>query len=109
LGTVTKEEQIHGELFERYLTWFLMDNPHEDCAKGGHAAYSLGVTYKQNMSNGFAQASASNFMTYHSILKTSRDYTEAMREARNLAENMTATLRSRKSSKRKDFIHYTYL
>jgi Niemann-Pick C1 protein len=88
-------ELIQGDLFDNYLTWFLMDNPHEDCAKGGHAAYSLGVSYDTNLTNGRSKVKSSSFMTYHTILKTSNDFTEAMREARVLADNITATLRER--------------
>jgi Niemann-Pick C1 protein len=32
-------------------------------------------------------------MTYHTVLKTSKDYYESMRSARAIANNMTATIR----------------
>ena len=33
--------------------------------------------------------SASSFMTYHTVLKTSNDYTEALKSARKIAKNIT--------------------
>lgn len=93
LNQLLNDEPIQGDLFERYVNWFLMDNPHEKCAKGGHAAYSLGVTYDTNQTNGHSRIKSSYFMTYHTILKTSKDFTEAMRESRIIADNITATLR----------------
>lgn len=35
---------------------------------------------------------ASYFMTYHTILKTSKDYYEALEWARDISENITNTL-----------------
>lgn len=35
----------------------------------------------------------SYFMTFHTVLKTSKDYYESMRYARSLANNMTETIR----------------
>jgi len=83
---------INGELFGQYLEFFLRDNPSEECAKAGHAAYSLGVKYEKNKYSGRSTPTATYFMSYHKILKTSRDYTEAMEEARVIGENITKTL-----------------
>jgi len=38
------------------------------------------------------------FMTFHTVLKTSKDYYEAMRSARSIANNMTDTLRNKSSN-----------
>jgi Niemann-Pick C1 protein len=78
--------------FEHYLSFFLRDNPNEDCPKGGHAAYGQAVQYVTNSSTKYSTPTTSYFMTYHTILKTSGDYTEALREARNIAKNITDTL-----------------
>lgn len=83
---------IHGEMFEKYLDFFLRDNPTDTCAKAGHAAYGDGVRYTKDLKTGRAFPTASYFMTYHNILKTSRDYTTAMEEARTIGENLTKTL-----------------
>jgi len=81
---------IESSDFERYLDYFLQDNPHEDCPKAGHSAYADAVRYRSSDSGNVP--TASYFMTYHTILKTSKDYIEAMEEARALSDNLTITL-----------------
>lgn len=72
--------------FNKYVSYFLNDNPDSSCAKGGHAAYSAAVNLnKQNVG-------ASYFMTYHTILKTSYDYYESLRSARKISANITQTI-----------------
>lgn len=78
--------------FDRYISFFLRDNPDSDCAKGGHAAYGQGVNYKENKTTHLSTVGASYFMAYHTILKTSEDYYESMREARKISENLTTTI-----------------
>ncbi|XP_076168069.1 Niemann-Pick type C-1a isoform X2 [Ptiloglossa arizonensis] len=75
--------------FERYVSYFLQDNPDETCAKGGHAAYGHGVNYVTDPNTGLSQVGASYFMTYHTILKSSADYYESMRAARVVSANIT--------------------
>lgn len=86
--------RIPPELFDKYLNFFLQDNPFKDCAKGGHAAYSQAVATEKVNTSGVTgyRAASSYFMTYHTVLKSSQDYTEAMKEARMIAENITKTL-----------------
>ncbi|XP_012286776.1 Niemann-Pick C1 protein isoform X2 [Orussus abietinus] len=81
--------------FEKYVSYFLQDNPDENCAKAGHAAYGQGVNYMTNDKTGRSTVGASYFMAYHSILKTSSDYYEAMRAARKVSANITDTIRDR--------------
>ncbi|KAJ8965133.1 hypothetical protein NQ314_004358 [Rhamnusium bicolor] len=80
------------EDFERYVSFFLRDNPDPSCAKAGHAAYGQGVNYKTNTTTQLSNVGASYFMAYHTILKTSADYYESMRAARNVAANITKTI-----------------
>lgn len=87
---------IQGEMFEKYFDYFLRDNPSEDCAKAGHAAYGEGINYNKDPKTGLSFPTASYFMTYHTILKTSRDYTEAMEEARIVGDNITKTINTSK-------------
>jgi len=54
----------------------------------GHAAYSRAVKVAED---GRAIA-GSYFMTYHTVLKTSQDYTNALRNARSIAQNVTRTI-----------------
>ncbi|XP_075414452.1 NPC1-like intracellular cholesterol transporter 1 [Tenrec ecaudatus] len=76
------------EQFHKYLPWFLNDPPNIKCPKGGLAAYSTSVNRSQD-----GEILASRFMAYHKTLKNSQDYTEALRAARALAANITASLR----------------
>ncbi|XP_012888390.1 PREDICTED: Niemann-Pick C1-like protein 1 [Dipodomys ordii] len=76
------------EQFHKYLPWFLSDPPNIKCPKGGLAAYSTSVNLGPD-----GQVLASRFMGYHKPLKNSQDFTEALRAARLLAENITADLR----------------
>eukprot|EP00112_Aurelia_sp_Birch-Aquarium-sp1_P006727 Seg1737.3 transcript_id=Seg1737.3/GoldUCD/mRNA.D3Y31 product="NPC intracellular cholesterol transporter 1" protein_id=Seg1737.3/GoldUCD/D3Y31 len=77
--------------FRKYLGAFLSDIPNTVCTKGGHAAYGSAVKLNQNTSNDIVKASY--FMSYHSILKTSDDYTNALKYARELSTNMTKELK----------------
>lgn len=82
-----KEGRMPPELFEKYISFFLKDNPFEECPKGGHAAYAQGVTTSIVGNRSDIQSSrtaASYFMSYHSILKTSADYTGAMRQGNEM-------------------------
>ncbi|KAJ8409784.1 hypothetical protein AAFF_G00218430 [Aldrovandia affinis] len=77
-----------GEDFMKFLPMFLSDNPNPKCGKGGHAAYSSAV----DLTNNDTDVGATYFMTYHTILKTSPDFIEAMKMARVLADNITRTM-----------------
>lgn len=76
------------EQFHKYLPWFLSDPPNIRCPKGGLAAYSTSVNLSAD-----GQIVATRFMAYHKPLKNSQDYTEALRASRELAANITASLR----------------
>ncbi|XP_066248348.1 NPC intracellular cholesterol transporter 1 isoform X3 [Euwallacea similis] len=78
--------------FERYVSFFLRDNPDDQCAKGGHAAYGQGVNYLTNETSHLSKVGASYFMSYHTILKTSEDYYESMRAARMISANISKTM-----------------
>ncbi|XP_021950793.1 NPC intracellular cholesterol transporter 1 isoform X2 [Folsomia candida] len=81
--------------FERYLSFFLRDNPNEDCPKGGHAAFGGAVKYETM--GGRSVAETSYFMTYHGILKSSEDYTSALSTARLISANITRMLNNNTS------------
>ncbi|CAL4096449.1 unnamed protein product, partial [Meganyctiphanes norvegica] len=76
------------ESFMEYLPFFLEDIPSQDCPKAGHAAYGSAVALAKDKST----VVASYFMSYHTILKSSKDYYEALREARILTDNITKSL-----------------
>ncbi|XP_049962855.1 NPC intracellular cholesterol transporter 1-like [Schistocerca serialis cubense] len=74
--------------FKKYLPYFLEDNPTTTCAKAGHGSYSSAVNYK--FDNGtLSQFRASYFMSYHTVLKSSRDYYEAFGAAVSLSANIS--------------------
>lgn len=77
--------------FRDYLPWFLLDNPSQQCPKAGHAAYGGGVNIQNNDT-----VESNYFLTYHTILKKSSDYTNALREARAIADNITRTIQAGK-------------
>ncbi|NXE99778.1 NPCL1 protein, partial [Menura novaehollandiae] len=104
--------------FERFLPWFLQDRPTLQCAKGGLGAYDTALSMDANgtilgecgagdtgtagLGGGHcppglaadpAPGAASRFMAYQRPLRTSQEYTAALRAARALAERITHTLR----------------
>lgn len=74
--------------FNKYITFFLQDNPDSDCAKAGHAAYGNALHINKN------SIDASYFMSYHTILKKSSDYYGALQAARDISENITVTIKN---------------
>lgn len=58
------------------------------CSSRGHAAYATAVDlYSNNTGVG-----ATYFMTYHTIMKESPDYINALKMARELADNITQSV-----------------
>ncbi|XP_054719503.1 NPC intracellular cholesterol transporter 1-like [Uloborus diversus] len=75
--------------FNSFLLAYLSENPTPDCPVAGHAGFSQAIEIIGNDTVG-----ATHFLTYHTILKTSDDYTEALRWARKIADNITLTIKS---------------
>ncbi|CAF0998298.1 unnamed protein product [Adineta ricciae] len=73
--------------FQRYIQYFLIDNPGEKCPKGGHAAYHDAVELINR-----TEVKTSYFMGFHSVLKTSKDFISAMRSANEIAKNISKTI-----------------
>ncbi|XP_050748729.1 NPC intracellular cholesterol transporter 1 [Gymnogyps californianus] len=82
------KQRPQGEDFMKFLPMFLLDNPNPKCGKGGHAAYNSAVNFINNKSD----VGATYFMTYHTVLKTSSDFIDAMKKARVIADNITETM-----------------
>ena len=83
------------EEFRMWYNIFLEDIPWENCPTAGHAAYSDAVRVVQDFDQPINDPNfppktvkASNFMVYHTILKTSKDYYEALRWARKLTDEI---------------------
>lgn len=89
-----KEHRPNATGFKQYAPFFLQDNPDEKCAKAGHAAYGQGVNYDfpDPKNPTLARIGASYFSGYHTVLKTSKDYYEALRAARKIATNLTGMI-----------------
>lgn len=62
----------------------------------GHAAYGSAV----NIIGDDAYVGATYFMTYHTVLKTSADFIDAMKKAQLVARNITETMNSKGSNYR---------
>ncbi|XP_004853210.1 Niemann-Pick C1 protein isoform X2 [Heterocephalus glaber] len=88
------KQRPQGGDFMRFLPMFLSDNPNPKCGKGGHAAYGSAVKLLGNSTS----VGATYFMSYHTVLRTSADYTDALRKARLVASNITKTLSAKGSS-----------
>ncbi|XP_075272433.1 NPC intracellular cholesterol transporter 1 [Opisthocomus hoazin] len=82
------KQRPQGKDFMTFLPMFLSDNPNPKCGKGGHAAYNSAV----NLINNKSDVGATYFMTYHTVLKTSSDFIDAMKKARVIADNITETM-----------------
>ncbi|XP_038222649.1 NPC intracellular cholesterol transporter 1 [Zerene cesonia] len=88
---VGPERRPSPDEFQRYVPYFLQDNPSSTgCVKGGHAAYGHALNYQLNKTR--AVVGATYFQGYHTVLKTSHDYYSALRAARGIAANLTETL-----------------
>lgn len=87
-----EDGKLDRQDFNSYLSWFLKDNPSKECPKGGHASYSRAINLHSIDDTKTGVVGATNFMTYHTVLKNSNDYTKALKEARTLAKNITAAL-----------------
>ncbi|XP_029446991.1 NPC intracellular cholesterol transporter 1 [Rhinatrema bivittatum] len=95
-STSESKKRPQGEEFMKFLPMFLSDNPNSKCGKGGHAAYGTAV----NLVNNHSAVGATYFMTYHTVLKTSSDFIDAMKKARIVAENITETMDSQEKRSR---------
>jgi len=95
-----------AETFKKYIKYFLEDNPRMECPKAGHAAYGEGV--KLTETDGGWEVGANYFMTYHTLLKTSKDYYEALKWARIIADNITTSLNAGKDPNEEAYSVFPY-
>ncbi|CAN9513446.1 unnamed protein product [Ophioblennius macclurei] len=77
------------EEFYRFLPDFLGNRPDLQCPKGGLGAYDTAVVQDEN-----GEIIASRFMAYHTPLTNSQEYTAALRMSRELAYNITMSMRN---------------
>ncbi|XP_016424679.1 Niemann-Pick C1-like protein 1 [Sinocyclocheilus rhinocerous] len=77
------------ENFNRFLPDFLSNRPDLQCPKGGLGAYDKAVVRDET-----GEIIASRFMAYHTPLVNSQEFTAALEKARELAHNITMTMRN---------------
>ncbi|VDO93631.1 unnamed protein product [Soboliphyme baturini] len=85
--------RMKPNIFNMYLRNFLLDNPNSYCTKGGHAAYASALYFEKE------RLSSSYFMTYHTVLRDSSDYLNALVNARAIADNITRSVQSHTGSR----------
>uniref|UniRef100_A0A8C5X4I0 NPC1 like intracellular cholesterol transporter 1 n=1 Tax=Malurus cyaneus samueli TaxID=2593467 RepID=A0A8C5X4I0_9PASS len=80
-----------AEEFQRFLPWFLQDRPTLQLpSRTGTRTWDIGDTE----GHWGPRASPTRFMAYQRPLRTSQEYTAALRAARALAERVTSKLRT---------------
>ncbi|CAL1281499.1 unnamed protein product [Larinioides sclopetarius] len=78
--------------FIRRLQFFLSDSPWDKCPKAGKAMFSSSIDISSSMNS--TRIKATNFMTYHTVLKSSKDFYDALDWSRKIAVNLTNILRN---------------
>lgn len=91
--SISRTERPVGDTFHRNLINFLEEIPSQICSKGGKAQFASAIEIKKQ-SNGGIAVGATNFMTYHTILKTSKDFYEALRWSRRISSLLTQKIQS---------------
>eukprot|EP00063_Salmo_salar_P051721 XP_014026556.1 PREDICTED: Niemann-Pick C1-like protein 1 [Salmo salar] len=77
------------EQFNLFLPDFLGNRPDLQCPKGGLGAYDKAVITDES-----GEIIATRFMAYHTALTTSKEFTAALKIARELAHNITLSMRA---------------
>eukprot|EP00095_Tigriopus_kingsejongensis_P012689 maker-scaffold22_size673200-snap-gene-4.23 protein:Tk12689 transcript:maker-scaffold22_size673200-snap-gene-4.23-mRNA-1 annotation:"niemann-pick c1 protein isoform x3" len=90
---ITKGDRPEPSLFGTLVPRFLAQNPDESCPKAGKAAYRHALHLSPGEGES-VQVEASSFFAFHSVLRDSNDFTEALRWSRRLADNLTSMLNS---------------
>ncbi|XP_018394267.1 PREDICTED: Niemann-Pick C1 protein-like [Cyphomyrmex costatus] len=83
--------------FRKYIPYFVNDIPDEKCAKAGKALYFDAINFYYD-EFGLTNVNDSYFMGYHTPLKKSSDWYEALQAARIISENITNTINNAKMS-----------
>ncbi|GFS32606.1 NPC intracellular cholesterol transporter 1 [Nephila pilipes] len=78
--------------FTRRLQFFLSDSPWEKCPKGGKAMFNSAIELFST--DNITRIGATNFMTYHTVLKTSKDFYDALDWSRKISLNLTNYIRN---------------
>ncbi|XP_011332296.2 NPC intracellular cholesterol transporter 1 homolog 1b [Ooceraea biroi] len=90
---IEKNRPIEKE-FRKYIPYFVMDVPDERCAKAGRATYHDALNYYYD-EFGLTDVGDTYFMGYHTPLKKSSDWYEALRAARVLSDKITQMIKAK--------------
>ncbi|VDD90496.1 unnamed protein product [Enterobius vermicularis] len=93
---VYEKGRPRSDLFYNYLEYFLKDIPGTKCAKGGHAAFASAVRLDTKEK---IWVPASYFAAYHTVLKSSSDFINAMASARKLSDSIAKELNQNRKNR----------
>jgi Niemann-Pick C1 protein len=94
--------RLKGEDFNEFLPWFLDMNPSAMCPSAGHPSYAMAMdltcsgmpcdnsAYKNT--DPVPKLGATHFMTYHSVAKTSPEFTDALIKARLISDDISSAM-----------------
>ncbi|XP_078051752.1 NPC intracellular cholesterol transporter 1 homolog 1b-like, partial [Augochlora pura] len=77
--------------FRKYVSYFLQDIPDNKCIKAGRPSYLDGMNYYYDK-YGSIDVGDTYFMGYHTPLKKSSDWYEALKSARLIADQITTMI-----------------
>ncbi|XP_076221530.1 NPC intracellular cholesterol transporter 1 homolog 1b isoform X2 [Nomia melanderi] len=80
--------------FRKYIPYFLQDIPDAMCSKSGRPSYLDGMNYYLD-EHGLTNVGDSYFMGYHTPLKKSSDWYEALKSARLIAKQITTMINNK--------------
>ncbi|KAL6255124.1 hypothetical protein P5V15_013454 [Pogonomyrmex californicus] len=89
--------------FRKYIPYFVKDVPDDKCAKAGRASYYDAINYYYD-EFGLSDVSDSYFMGYHTPLKKSSDWYEALQAARIISEKITNMINNAKVSNKEVYV-----
>ncbi|KAL7054187.1 hypothetical protein AAHC03_026408 [Spirometra sp. Aus1] len=83
---LVNNNRITGEAFNRLLSNFLSRTPNDRCAYAGKAQFRDAVALADSANGRSKKVVASHFMAHHSVLRTTSDFIDAIRKAREVAD-----------------------
>ena len=91
-----------------YFEDFLNDVPYEKCPYGGRAQFKDAVRVVKNAKTKQALIDASYFMAYHSVLRSSKDFVNALEDAKLTSKYIQDTINSNKTESEKEVEVFPY-
>ncbi|VDL60820.1 unnamed protein product [Hymenolepis diminuta] len=81
-----ENDRLFGQPFDNLLPYFLARIPGPDCPYAGKAQYGSAVVLSNNTNDPTPHVLTSHFAAHHTVLRTTEDFIEAIRKARELAD-----------------------